>query len=122
MGTASDIHEGVLRYLAAREQQRQHEIENAYPELEAALTAFAAEHRDDPGLLVLLARMMREIAVAGFVRGTMSAAGKPWSEIQQPHDSVMLHSALETIRSMSDLYPAFALFDGRNQGEEGDAE
>lgn len=107
------IDDGLLRYLAARDQERQREIENAYPNLEAALTAFVAEHRDDPGLPVLLARMVREMAVGGFVRGAMHAADVPRGELQQPRDTVMLHAALETIRSMDDLYPAFALFDGR---------
>lgn len=109
----STLEDQIVRYLGAREQQRQQEIENAYPQLEAALTAFAAEHRDDPGLPVLLARMIHEVAVTGFVRGTMFAAGKPFSQIRQPRDVEMLHAALETLRSVPDLYPAFAFFDGR---------
>lgn len=110
------IDDGLSRYLAAREQKRERDIESAYPDLEAALTAFVASHREDPGLPVLLARLMREMAVAAFVRGTMHAAGVPYSQIQQPRGAVMLHAALETIRSMEDLYPAFALFDGRPGG------
>lgn len=110
------IDEGMARYLAARDQRRQQEIEAAYPSLEAALSAFVAGHRDDPGLPVVLARMLREMAVAAFVRGTMHT-GVPYREIRQPPDAVMLHEALETIRSMDDLYPAFSLFD-RRHGEQ----
>lgn len=106
----------LLQYLAAREADRQQAIERAQPELETALAAFIDRYRDDPGLPVLLARMLKECAVAAFVRGTMRAGG--WNE-QLPEDSAMFYQALETLRSMSDLYPAWRLFDGRDSEDEG---
>jgi hypothetical protein len=59
--------------------------------------------------------------VAAYVRGTMHAAGVPHGNLKQPSDGVMLHQARETTQSMFELYPAWALLDGRVETEGEDA-
>lgn len=86
--------------------------------LEQRMAEFLAANRDRPGVGDFLARMIRETAVAAYVRGTMHASP---GRVDAPKDSVMLSEALETIRSMDDLYPAWRVFDGR-QLEEGDGD
>jgi len=106
--------ERLAAYLGARFEEHRREIEQAWPVFEAAMGEFVDAHRGDATLGAFVARMVRETAVAAFVRGTMHAAGKPYLEIVQPGDGVMFGQAVETCRMAPDLYPAFALFDGRN--------
>lgn len=98
-------------YFAARAEQRQHEVAEALPQLEERMAVFLDEHATDASLGKFIARMIREVAVAAYVRGGMHGRVEP------PGDSVMLFEALETIRSMGDLYPAWRVFDGRNEEE-----
>lgn len=105
----------IARYFEARQREREQDIAASLPRLAVDLRDYLNAHRDDAGLPALLARMVRETAVAAFVRGTMHAGGV---DVQQPKDSVMFHAALETLRGMPDLYPAWERFDGRDQGEE----
>lgn len=114
-----DVDEGLLRYLAAREEQHQRETEEAWPKLERDVEAFMAAHPGDPGLPKLMARLIREAAVAAFVRGTMHAGGRSLTEVVIPPDPVIVAQALETCRSMD--YAGFRIFDGRG-GEVGDDE
>lgn len=107
----TEIDEGLLRYFAAREEQHQRETEEAWPKLERDIEAFMAAHPTDPGLPKLMARLIREAAVAAFVRGTMHAGGRSLMEVTIPPDSVIVAQALETCRSMD--YAGFRIFDGR---------
>lgn len=113
-----EIDEGLLRYLTAREEQHQRETAEAWPKLERDVEAFVAAHPNDPGLPKLMARLIREVAVAAFVRGTMHAAGRSLMEAVIPPDPVIVAQALETCRSMD--YAGFRIFDGRS-GEDDDA-
>lgn len=116
----ADLSPRLLCYFTKREEQRQHDIEQAWPTLQADIAGFIGRHRDHPVFAAVVAKLVRELAVAAFVRGTMWAAGVPVSELKQPADSVMLHQARETTRSMFELYPAWALLDGRTETEEAD--
>ena len=105
--------EALADYLTAREEQREREIAAALPDLERAMAVFVEAHAGDPSLGRFLARLVRETAVAAYVRGGLRMGAPP------PGDSVMFHAALETARSNEDLYPAWRVFDGRHL-EEGD--
>lgn len=105
-----EFDEGLLRYLTAREEQHQRETTEAWPKLERDVEAFMAAHPGDPGLPKLMARLIREAAVAAFVRGTMHAGGTSLMEVVIPPDPVIVAQALETCRSMD--YAGFRIFDG----------
>lgn len=94
-------------YFAIREQQQQ-DIAAALPQLEERMRAFLAERVDDEMLPRILARLIREAAVAAGVNGVWNADG---SSTDVRPDSVVLHDALATIRENRDLYPAWRLFD-----------
>ena len=104
----------LANYFAAREEQRQQEIRDALPQLEEQVRTFLTAHAADSSLPQFLARLIRETAVAAYIRGGMHGRVEP------PADSVMLFEALETIRSMGDLYPAWRAFDGRDEEENDD--
>lgn len=106
---------GLLDYFAIREVQRRREINECWPRLESDIAAFMNAHPDDPGLPKLVARLIREAAVAAYVCGMRQAGG---SNAYTPPDVEILHRALGTCRSMSDLYPGFALFDGKTDEDE----
>jgi GTPase len=108
--------EGLLRYFAEREEQRQQETAEAWPAFEAAMTEFVDAHRVDHMLGAFMARMVKEAAVAAYVQGVRHAGG------ETPKGDVILARALEPIRTWPDLYPAFALFDGRGTNEDGAGE
>ncbi len=113
----TDFPAGLLDYFAAREQQRQHDIDQAWPQLQADIDGFVTRFRDSPDLAGGVAKLVRELAVAAFVRGTIHG---PFVRADAPTDNFMLHAARETTQSMSDLYPAWALLDGRTETEEDD--
>lgn len=105
------IDEGLLRYLAAREEQRQQEIAETWTVFESAMTEFVDAHRVDHALGAFMARMVKEAAVAAYVQGVRHAGG------ETPKGDVILARALEPIRTWPDLYSAFALFDGRGTSD-----
>lgn len=105
----------MARYFEAREEQRQHDVAEAYPALERQMAGFLEAFADDEQLPVYVARMIRETAVAAYVRGRMHAGGIGTTT---PKDSVMFFEALETVRSHDDLYPAWRAFDGRNEEDD----
>jgi hypothetical protein len=115
-----DFPAGLLDYFAVREQQRQDDIEQAWPHLQCDVTRFIEQHRTDPNLGPAVAKLVRELAVAAFVRGTMHAVGLSRSELEQPSDSFMLFVARETTASMFEQFPAWALLDGRTDNEDVD--
>lgn len=104
----------LLRYFAARDEQRQHDISEALPQLDERMRHFVDEHAADPNLPAFVARLIREAIVAAHVRGVMRgrAGGEP------PKDSVAFYEALETLRGHDDLYPAWRAFDRRGQDDE----
>lgn len=107
----------LARYFEAREEERQHEIAEAYPALERQMARFLEVFADDENLPAYVARMIWETAVAAYVRGRMHASG---IGTPPPKDSVMFFETLETVRAHDDLYPAWRVFDGRHNEEEGD--
>lgn len=105
----------LARYLEAREEQRRHEIAEAYPALERQMAGFLEVFAADENLPAYVARMVWETAVAAYVRGRMHAGG---IGTPPPKDGVMFFEALETVRANDDLYPAWRVFDGRNEDDD----
>lgn len=114
-----DLEAGLAAYLMAREQQRQQDIERAWDDLKADVGNFLTRFHDNPGLPSGVAKLVWEMSVAAFVRGTMWAVGVPHRDLEIPRDSLMVHQARETTKQMPDVYPGFALLDGRDM-EDGD--
>lgn len=104
----------LLAYFADREQQRQAEIDQAWDRLQADIAGFLERFAAYEAMPFAVAKLVREMTVAAFVRGTMWAAGKQFHELEQPGDAVMLHQARETVTAMPDIYKAWALLDGRH--------
>lgn len=109
-----DLEAGLMAYLVGREQQRQQDIERAWEDLKADVGNFLARFHDNPNLPSGVAKLVWEMSVAAFVRGTMWAAGVPHHNLTMPTDSVMVYEARETTKQMPDIYPGFALLDGRD--------
>jgi hypothetical protein len=57
-----------------------------------------------------VAVLVRETAVAAFVRGAM------WGDHPMPPDTEMFRMARETTRDMPDLYPAWHLLEENGEG------
>lgn len=57
----------------------------------------------------VVARLIRETAVAAFVRGAM------WGDRPVPGDSEMMRQARETAQEMPDLYPAWRALERNTQ-------
>ena len=114
-----EVDERILAYFAARQQQRNEAIEQSWEKLQADIAGFLELYAGYEALPFAVAKLVREMTVAAFVRGTIHAAGTPFHEIVQPSDSTMLHQARETVTSMPDIYRTWALLDGR-LGEETD--
>jgi len=104
---------GLLVYFASREQQRQAEVDQAWGRLQADIAGFLERYATYEAMPFATAKLVREMTVAAFVRGTMWAAGKQFHELEQPGDAVMLHQARETVTAMPDIYKTWALLDGR---------
>ena len=113
----ASFQERLLAYFTTRQEQRERDIASALPELERQMTEFVAAHTGEAGLPIVLARMIREAAVAAYVRGTMYA--NP-TRVGPPKDDVMLFEAMETIRGNSDLYPAWRIFTSRQLEDDDD--
>jgi hypothetical protein len=111
----ADFREGLPGYFAARQEQHERDIKAALPDLERQMAEFVTAHAGEGGLPVALARMIREVATAAYVRGAMYASPR---RVELPRDSVMLFEALETIRYHGDLYPAWRIFTSRQLEEE----
>lgn len=116
-----EVDEQLLVYFAARQRQRDQAIEQAWDTLQADIAGFLERYAGHDALPFAVAKLVREMTVAAFVRGTMYAAGTPFHEIVQPSDPVMLYQARETIISMPDTYRTWALLDGRLNEESADA-
>lgn len=108
-----DFPPGLLDYFAAREERRQQDIAAALPSLERRMAEFVAAHAGEPGLPVVLARMIREVAIQAWVRSAPPSA-------QIPKGSVILFETLYACRSFDDLCPAWRIFDGRQEEEDDD--
>lgn len=111
-----NMDEGLRRYFAARDEKRRREAERAYPAFEAAMGGFVDAHRGDQTLGGFIARLVKEMATAAYVQGVRHAGGPT------PDGGEIFARALEPVRTWPDLYPAFALFDGRETNEEGEGE
>jgi hypothetical protein len=86
-----EVAEGLLRYLAVRDRQRDEEVTRVLD---------AMDPRE--------ARLVREAAVHAFVLGTRhGAVSGPSAEI--PADSAVLADVISGCLTMPDLYPVFAL-------------
>lgn len=105
-----DLPDGLLDYFAAREEQRERDIAGALPGLEQRMAEFVTAHAGEPGLPIVLARMIREAAVQAWVRASPITG-------QVPKDSVILYETLHSCRTVDDLCPAWRIFDGRNRDE-----
>lgn len=103
----------LLAYFADREQQRRTEIDQAWDKLQTDVAGFLERYATYEAMPFAAAKLVREMTVAAFVRGTMWAAGKQLHEQEQPTDAVMLHQARETVTAMPDIYKTWALLDGR---------
>lgn len=101
----------LLRYFAARDEQREQEIREAFPRLVEQMRGLLHARRDDPNLPAFLALLIREASVAANARAT------PYGE-KVSKDSVVLHATMETLRTMDDLFPTWRAFDGRNEDDE----
>jgi hypothetical protein len=111
--SAPEFDAKLLAYFASREQQRQAEIDQAWDKLQADIAGFLERYATHEAMPFAVAKLVREMTVAAFVRGTMWAAGKQFHELEQPTDSTMLHQARETVTAMPDIYKTWALLDGR---------
>ncbi|ACU71888.1 hypothetical protein Caci_2979 [Catenulispora acidiphila DSM 44928] len=116
-----DVDEQMLAYFAARQHQRDQAVERAWETLQADVAGFFEQYAGHDALPFAVAKLVREMTVAAFVRGTMHAAGTPFHEIVQPSDPMMLYQARETVTSMPDIYRTWALLDGRLDEETDDA-
>jgi hypothetical protein len=105
---------GLLDYFAVRERQRQADIDQAWPQLQADVAGFLDRFRDSPHLAHGVAKLVRELAIAAFVRGSMYG---PFTRSDAPTDSFMLYVARETTQDMPGIYRTFALLDGRTETE-----
>lgn len=90
-----DVMDGLLRYLAIRDQQRMEAVNRVL----ATLRPYER-------------RIVREAAVMGFVRGAMAgrsraSLGKP-RDGDIPKDAAMLFEVIDACLGMEDLYPYIA--------------
>lgn len=92
-GGVSQVPDGLVAYLAAREQQRVATVARVFAQL---------SDREK--------RLVREAAVMGYVRGRQIA---PLNREPIPPDSQILFGVVDACSAMGDLYPTFAaLADG----------
>jgi hypothetical protein len=86
----TEIPDGLARYFALRQQQRDAEVNQV-------LARMTERER----------RLVREAAVMGYVRGALAAAGgRPAPPI--PPDSAVVADVVSACLTMSDLYPVIA--------------
>ncbi len=107
--------EALDAYFAAREEQREREIREAYPAFERQMAGFLEAHADDENLGSYVARMIHETAVAAFAHGVWQAGGGKGDMLPDSH---VFHDALHDLRELENLYPAWRVFDGRHLEEE----
>ncbi|MGR6922607.1 hypothetical protein ACU635_50850 [[Actinomadura] parvosata] len=95
-----EIPEMLLRYLAARDAERDDHVNRA-------LAALSDRER----------ALVREAAVMGYVHGTLRG---PRTEIDFPKDSAIVWQVIDACRAHPDLYPTISALTNANQ-EGGDA-
>lgn len=111
MTPEAEFPNGLLDYFAARKEQRELDIAAALPNLEARMAEFVTAHVGEPGLPIVLARMIREAAVQAWARVARTKA-------EIPEHSVILYETLSSCRTFSDLCPAWRIFDGQHLDDE----
>lgn len=86
-GDRTPIPEEIVRYVAARDQERAERVDRA-------LAALTGRER----------ALVREAAVMAYVRGVIAAGGTS-RDVQIPPDSTVVREVISACQAMPDLYP-----------------